>query len=56
MLKSKHFPSNPQEALREGFERTDSEFLEIVVEEHERTGGAIERSGSCAIGILIVGT
>jgi len=51
IAKSKYFPSNPQEALREGFEEVEKAFTQEVL------SGSIEspdKSGSCALVMLFV--
>lgn len=54
MIKSAYFPWNPQEALREGFEEADKIFLQASLSDLETTG-TYDRSGSCAIVVLIIG-
>lgn len=50
MIKELSFPSNPKEALRCGFQNAEKKFLELCQNEH----GVIDKSGSCAIVVLIV--
>jgi len=47
------FPGNPKEALRRGFENAERRFLELI--EARSTDAVAERSGSCALVVLIVG-
>lgn len=57
MIKEESFPWDPQEAIRQGFEKAEARFLEMCQATDENTGQmtVIERSGSCAIVVLIVG-
>jgi protein phosphatase 2C family protein 2/3 len=48
------FPSNPREALKQGFVNAERQFLEAV-SSRSRSNTASERSGSCAIVALLVG-
>lgn len=50
IVKSRHYPFNPKEAILEGFGQAEREFLTRA--EHSVP---IEKSGSCAIVVLIVG-
>jgi len=50
-VKSKYFPYSPQEALREGFETVERGFIE---ESLNQPGGTHDKSGSCALVLLIV--
>ncbi len=50
MIKESSFPGNPKEALRLGFQHAEKKFFELCSNEH----GIIDKSGSCAIVILIV--
>ncbi len=54
MIKSPYFPWNPQEALREGFEEADRVFLQMALNDLENNI-MYERSGSCAIVVLLIG-
>lgn len=54
MIGDPNFPQNPKEALRRGFEAAEREFLELAQIDEE--DGILERSGSCALVALIVGT
>ena len=50
IIKNNKFPSDPVEALRSGFAEAEEKFLGIAQESN------FDRSGSCAIVVLIVGT
>ena len=51
MIKDPNFPWNPKEALRKGFELAEKNFFSFYCE----NAGSHEKSGSCAIVVLIVG-
>jgi len=53
IVKDPAFPSDPKLALTRGFQQAESEFLRNA--HLESVGGEVQRSGSCAIVILIVG-
>ena len=57
MIKEESFPWQPEDAIRRGFEKAEARFLEMCQAKDEVTGkmSVIERSGSCAIVVLIVG-
>lgn len=57
MIKEDAFPWEPEAAIRSGFKKAESKFLEMCQAKDEVTGAytVIERSGSCAIVVLIVG-
>jgi len=50
VIKNQHFPFNPKEALKTGFRAAEKEFLELC-----KRSDPLERSGSCAVVMLIVG-
>lgn len=50
MIKEASFPSNPKEALRQGFVNAEKKFIQLCQNEN----GIIDKSGSCAIVVLIV--
>ena len=52
MIRENSFPFDPKTALKNGFAEAERKFIEIA-----KINGAenIDRSGSCAIVILIVG-
>jgi hypothetical protein len=52
VIRETSFPWNPKEALRNGFIAAERNFLEAA---QNQPNGEIERSGSCAIVVLIVG-
>lgn len=51
VIKEPSFPSNPEEAIIKGFESAERVFLETA----KNKQGGPERSGSCAIVLLIIG-
>jgi len=51
VIQDKHFPKNPIEALKKGFEQAERAFREIA----QQSKIEIDRSGSCAIVALVVG-
>ncbi|KAL4467053.1 hypothetical protein ABPG74_010650 [Tetrahymena malaccensis] len=51
VIKESSFPWNPKEALRNGFAAAEKAFLDLAQAQEDQ----IDRSGSCAIVILIVG-
>lgn len=51
ILRDKNFPSNPREAIREGIMRAETEFYKKSV---DSKGDLIEKSGSCAVILLVV--
>ena len=52
VIKESSFPWNPRESLFKGFEAAEKYFLELA---GNLPNGEIDRSGSCAIVVLIVG-
>jgi protein phosphatase 2C family protein 2/3 len=52
VIKESSFPWNPKEALMRGFDAAEKAFIELA--QNQQTG-EIDRSGSCAIVVLIVG-
>jgi protein phosphatase 2C family protein 2/3 len=55
VVREDSFPWNPQEALAKGFHKAEEKFMkEICLSPHDRQT-LVERSGSCAIVVLIVG-
>jgi len=46
------FPKNPKQALIEGFKTAEREFLELAENQKD---GQVDKSGSCALVVLIVG-
>jgi len=57
VIKEESFPADPKQAIYKGFAKAETRFLEMCQEKNETTGQwtIIERSGSCAIIVLIVG-
>ena len=53
IVKDPAFPSDPKTALLRGFQQAETEFLRNA--HLESVGGEVQRSGSCAIVVLIVG-
>jgi len=51
IAKSKHFPWNPQEALREGFEEVEKAFTHEALLD---SSDSPDKSGSCALVMLFV--
>lgn len=50
VIKEPSFPWNPREALKKGFENAEKKFLELA----QIDGNITERSGSCAVVVLVV--
>ena len=50
VIKEASFPWNPKEAIKSGFKAAETKFLELC----QVNGEVVEKSGSCAIVILIV--
>ncbi len=50
IAKSKHFPWNPQEALKEGFEEVEKAFMKEALSDSSEP----DKSGSCALVLLFV--
>ena len=56
MIKEECFPWNPKEAITNGFRKAEEQFLESAQQVDENGMlNVVERSGSCAIVVLIVG-
>lgn len=53
VIRESSFPWDPKEAMRKGFENAEKKFLELA--QNQSGQGIIERSGSCAVVLLIVG-
>ena len=53
IIKDNNFPQNPIQALRNGFREAERLFLEFA-ESQEKEAGDIDRSGSCAVVILVI--
>lgn len=53
MIKESSFPWNPKEAIRNGFAKAERKFIELNY--NPETDEVIDKSGSCAIVILIIG-
>lgn len=51
MIKESEFPRNPRQAIIDGFMAAENHFLSLC----ERDNQIIEKSGSCAVVVLIVG-
>jgi len=52
VIKEPSFPWNPKEALFKGFAAAEKSFLDLA---ENNPNGGINRSGSCALAVLIVG-
>jgi len=52
VIRDPSFPNRPKEAIRNGFKKAENKFLEVCQNGRE----IIDKSGSCAIVVLIVGT
>ncbi|CDW84725.1 protein phosphatase 2c containing protein [Stylonychia lemnae] len=53
IIKDDNFPQNPLKAIRNGFREAEKLFLEFA-EKQDQEVGDIDRSGSCAIVLLII--
>ena len=53
VIKEPSFPWNPKEAIRNGFAKAEKKFIEMNYD--TETEEVIDKSGSCAIVILIIG-
>jgi protein phosphatase 2C family protein 2/3 len=51
ILRDKHFPASPKDALREGILKAENEFLKKCL---DAKGELVEKSGSCALVLLVV--
>ena len=51
IIRDENFPQNPKLAIKKGFEKAEKAYLELA-----DSGKTIEKSGSCAVAALIVGT
>lgn len=49
ITENSHFPHEPMEALKFGFKKAEQEFLNFAESQNP-----VERSGSCAIVVLII--
>lgn len=54
-MRDPDFPQQPVKAIQRGFEQAEKNFLEFAHSESDQQSGVIQRSGSCAIVVLIVG-
>ena len=52
VVRQKAFPWNPKEAIKQGFAEAEKRFIEVAEQQAET--GSLERSGSCAVVVLIV--
>lgn len=57
VVKEESFPWDPQQAIKEGFKKAEQQFLSQCWHRDEKTQQIVltERSGSCAICVMIVG-
>lgn len=53
MIRNPNFPKNPREAILRGFENAERDFINNYA--LDKSGEVIDRSGSCAIMIFIIG-
>jgi protein phosphatase 2C family protein 2/3 len=53
VIKEPSFPWNPREAIRNGFGKAEKKFTEINY--NSETNELVDKSGSCALVILIIG-
>lgn len=53
MIREPSFPWNPKEAIKNGFSKAEKKFIELNY--NQETDEILDRSGSCAIVILIIG-
>ncbi len=56
IIRDDNFPSNPKEAIRNGFAKAEKYFLDLAESEVKKTGdfSQLDKSGSCVISILLV--
>jgi len=52
VVKDQNFPGNPKMAIKKGFQLAEKTFLDYA---QSKSGGILDKSGSCAIVVLIVG-
>lgn len=55
IVRDPDFPQNPVKAMQRGFEQAEKNFLDYAHTESNVENGNVQRSGSCAIVVLIVG-
>ena len=55
IVRDPEFPQNPIKAMERGFAQAEKNFLEYAHNESNLEAGSVQRSGSCAIVVLIVG-
>lgn len=53
VIKEPNFPSNPTEAIINGFENAEKDFLNNHA--LNKSGELVDRSGSCAIVVFVIG-
>jgi protein phosphatase 2C family protein 2/3 len=53
VIKEPSFPWNPKEAIKNGFTKAEKRFMELNY--NEETDEIVDKSGSCAIVVLIIG-
>lgn len=54
IINHQSFPTDPKKAIVEGIHRVESKFIELAKKKFAKTG-QLDRSGSCAIIVMIVG-
>lgn len=55
IIKDQNFPWNPEQALRNGFQAAEQQFLKMAVANNQGKEEVVDRSGSCAVVVLIIG-
>ena len=55
VVRDPEFPQYPVKALERGFAQAEKNFLEFAHNESNIEAGSVQRSGSCAIVVLIIG-
>ena len=55
VIKESTFPYSPAEALKKGFENAEKKFIEMCQKSANEDGSLADKSGSCAVVVLIVG-
>jgi len=54
IINDKNFPEDPKKAIVEGIHKVEAKFVELVKKKFLKTN-QLDRSGSCAIIVMIVG-
>ena len=53
VIRNQNFPKNPKEAILKGFENAEKDYINNYA--LDKSGEVLDRSGSCAIMIFIIG-